>query len=98
MSKNKYELITSNEFNKKLKKVSKQGKDITKLEYILSVLVNDKELEFKYKDHLLQNYKVYKNARECHIDPDWLLIYDKDENQKIIYLITTGSHSDIFKM
>ena len=57
-------------------------------------LANDEVLEAKYKDHCLTG--DYKDCRECHIEPDWLLIYKKYESELILMLVRTGSHSDLF--
>lgn len=94
----KYGVVTSNKFNKQLKKIKKQGKDINKLSNIVNKLANAETLEAKYKDHALADNKYYKNCRECHIEPDWLLIYKYDNNIIILYLVETGSHSDLFNM
>lgn len=92
----KYGVIFSNKFNKQLKKVLKQGKDINKLIEIVKRLANGEVLESKYRDHALVDNKYYKDTRECHIEPDWLLIYKYNNNQLILYLIEIGSHSDLF--
>ena len=82
-----------NKFKKEVEKVIKQGRDIQELRKILELLINEKPLPLKYKDHkLVGNYKGY---RECHIAPDWLLVYMKTDTE--IFLERTGSHSDLFK-
>ena len=75
MTKYKYEVIFSAKFKKSLRKIIKQGKDINKLEPIILNLANKEKLEAKYKNHNLTNDKYYQNCSECHIEPDWLLIY-----------------------
>lgn len=55
-------------------------------------------LEPKYRVHKLYDNKKFKDCRECHIEPDWLLIYKTDNNQLILLLVETGSHSELFKM
>lgn len=92
----KYELKGLTKFKKQLKKIIKQGKNINKLIDVLKVLANGGILESKYKDHALINDKYYKDCRECHIEPDWLLVYHYDNNELIIILVATGSHSDLF--
>ena len=94
----KYGIITSNKFNKQLKKIIKQGKKIEKLSIVVKKLANGETLETKYKDHALNDTKYYKNCRECHIEPDWLLVYKYNNNEIILYLVETGSHSDLFNM
>lgn len=93
----KYEIYISNKFKKNFKRILKQGKDMTKLTIVVENLANGYELDPKYKDHALVNNKYYKDARECHIEPDWLLIYKYIDDKLILYLIETGSHSDLFK-
>lgn len=98
--KNKIKLgiIPSNKFNKQLKKMVKQGKKIEKLKEIVKKLANKETLDIKNKDHALNDTKYFKGCRECHIEPDWLLIYKIDNNKLILYLMLTGSHSDLFNM
>ena len=92
----KYELKGLTKFKKQLKKIVKQGKNINKLMDVLRVLANGEILDSKYKDHALINDKYYKDCRECHIEPDWLLVYHYDNNELILILVSTGSHSDLF--
>ena len=94
----KYGVITSSKFNKQLKKIVKQGKSIDKLSLVVKKLANGEELESKYRDHALSDNKYYRNCRECHIEPDWLLVYKYNNDQLILYLVETGSHSDLFNM
>lgn len=94
----KYGIVTSNKFNKQLKKIKKQGKNIEKLNIVVKKLANGEILEVKYKDHTLNDTKYYRNCRECHIEPDWLLVYKYDNDKIILYLVETGSHADLFNM
>ena len=94
----KYGVVTSNKFNKQLKKIIKQGKKIEKISDVVKKLANGETLDPKYRDHALQDTKYYRNCRECHIEPDWLLVYKIKENEIILYLVETGSHSDLFNM
>lgn len=80
-------------FKKDLEKIKKQDKDISKLKNILSILQSNNVLPIKNKDHQLKGR--LKEFRECHIEPDWLLMY-KIEND-ILMLVRTGSHSDLFE-
>ena len=87
----KYELDFTSKFKKDVKLLKKQGK----LYEIINILACAEELDAKYRDHnLIGNYKGY---RECHIEPDWLLIYKVMENILILTLSRTGSHSELFK-
>lgn len=92
----KYQIKYTNDFKKNYKKIKKQGKDVEKLKVIVSKLANGVELEEKYKNHMLTNSKHYKNCGECHIEPDWLLVYQYINNQLILVLVATGSHSELF--
>ena len=94
----KYGVVTSNKFNKQLKKIIKQGKKLEKLSNVVKKLANGENLESKYKDHALNDTKYYKNCRECHIEPYWLLFYKYKNTELILYLVVTGSHSDLFDM
>jgi len=86
-------LIYTTQFKKDFKRISKQGKDLEKLEYVIETLLSKKSLDQKFIDHLL--YGKWKNHRDCHIEPDWLLIY-RITSESLI-LERTGSHSDLFK-
>ena len=90
----KYEVKPSNQFKKDLKLAAKRGYKIELLTEIIKKLANGEVLDPKYKDHQLSgNFGFY---RECHITPDWLLIYQIDGNELILYLTRTGTHSDLF--
>lgn len=95
MSNYKYQVDFSTKFKKSLKRVTKQGKDIDKLDNIILKLANREPLEEKYKDHQLINNKTYRDCRECHIEPDWLLVYKYIDNNLVLLLVATGSHSDV---
>lgn len=92
----KYEIKSTSKFNRQLKKLSKQNKNLNLISEVITKLANKEELEKKYKDHQLINNRIYKNCRECHITPDWLLIYKYDENTLVLLLFATGSHSELF--
>ena len=89
-----YKIRPSAKFQRDLKRIQKRGYDITLLKDVLNLLVNGKILPIKYKDHNLSGN--FKGCRECHITPDWLLIYEIAENELILYLTRTGTHSDLF--
>ena len=73
----------------------KQGKDKKKFLQVLGALANGKILEEKFKDYSLINNKYFKDYRECHITPDWLLIYKYNDKNLILFLIETGSHREV---
>ena len=90
----KYIVDFTTQFKKDIKLAKKQGKDTDKIFEVVEKLANDEVLDAKYKDHCLTG--DYKDCRECHIEPDWLLIYKKYESELILMLVRTGSHSDLF--
>lgn len=83
-------------FKKGLKNIKKRNKDLSKFTEIVNKLANDIELDIKNRDHQLGNNLRFRNCRKCHIEPDWLLVYKKNNNNLILFLIETGSHSDLF--
>lgn len=95
-TKNKFIIKYTNDFKKDFKKISKQGKDIEKLRYVINELAKGNILDPKYKNHMLVNNRYYKNCGECHIEPDWLLVYKYSNNCLILLLVATGSHSELF--
>ncbi len=80
-------------FKQDFKRMEKRGNDLKKLRVLIEKLVNAEELETRYKDHPLQG--EFAGARDCHISPDWVLIYAVVENE--LRLIRTGTHADLFK-
>lgn len=92
----KYDVQFSSDFKKSYKKIKKQGKDISKLLNIIEKLANGEKLEEKYKNHNLIRDKYYQDCQECHIEPDWLLIYKYNNDKLMLLLINTGSHSNLF--
>lgn len=89
-------LELTSQFKKDYAKIKKRGLDVKKLEAILNLLLNDQALPPKYRDHALVNSRNYKNMRECHIQPDWLLIYYVKDNGIVLVAVRTGTHSDLF--
>ena len=81
------------QFNRDVRRLHRQGKDMARLKAVLESLVMGERLPASYRDHVLVGQ--YKGTRECHIESDWLLIYEPVENE--IVLIRTGSHSDLFR-
>lgn len=81
-------------FKKDFKRIRKRGYDISRLEKIVELLANEVPLPEQFKDHNLSGN--YNGFRECHIAPDWLLIYQVNNNELVLVLSRTGSHSDLF--
>lgn len=89
---NKYTLYLTNGFKRDYKKIIKRGYDVSLMETVVDILLTGEALPEKNKDHALTgNWKGY---RECHILPDWLLVYEIVEDRLILSLTATGSHSD----
>jgi mRNA interferase YafQ len=81
------------QFEKDLRRMQKRGKDAAKIKALMSRLIRDEPLADKHRDHVLVGN--YHGRRECHIEPDWLLIYKLAENE--IIFERTGSHADLFR-
>ncbi len=88
------ELLYSNQFKKDHKRIQKQGKDLGKLKDVITKLVHEETLEERLKDHPLRGN--YAGTRECHIEPDWLLIYRITGDE--LHLLRSGSHAELLKM
>ena len=81
------------QFVRDVKRMRKRGKDIEKLKFLVTKLAKSESLDPKYRDHPLIG--PWKNCRDCHIEPDWVVIYSADTHS--LRLERTGSHSDLFK-
>lgn len=90
-----YELIKTSRFKAGVKLARKRGLDISLLEEVIEKLRLDQPLEAKHHNHELSGN--FKGVWECHIQPDWLLLYLKDNGVLVLTLVDTGTHSDIFK-
>ena len=90
----KYRPKPTSRFQKDLKRIQKRGYQIQLIKEVVRKLSDGETLETKYKDHPLSG--DYAGCRECHITPDWLLIYEIYEDELILYLTRTGTHSDLF--
>lgn len=89
-----YEVKPTARFQKDLKRAEKRGYNIALLTEVIKKLANGEVLPAKYKDHNLMG--EYAGCRECHITPDWLLIYEIENDELFLYLTRTGTHSDLF--
>ena len=90
----KYEVKFTTQFKKDLKLLKKQNKNLHRLYVAIEKLANGETLEEKYKDHALSGN--YKGCRECHIAPDWLLVYEVYDDVLVLLMYRTGSHSELF--
>ncbi len=89
-----YKLRPTTRFQKDLKRIQKRGYDLSLLTEVLKKLANGEALPEKNRDHPLAG--SYTGCRECHVAPDWLLIYEISHDELILYLTRTGTHSDLF--
>ena len=92
----KYTIDLTSKFKSDYKKIKKQNKDLRKLAYVIYKLANGEELEPKYKNHKLIDNKKYRDCFECHITSDWLLVYKIKDNELVLLLFATGTHSSLF--
>ena len=90
-----YRIVATGKFKKDLKTIIKRGYNMKLMDEIVTKLSNGEKLPEKNKDHALSGNYIGK--RECHITPDWILIYEVDNGNLILYLTRTGTHSDLFK-
>lgn len=87
-------IVPSNKFKKDLKLAIKRGLNLELLREVVNTLAEQKPLDQKYRDHELSGN--YSGFRECHIQPDWLLVYRVENNELELFLFRTGTHSDLF--
>ena len=90
----KYEIASTNRFNKEVRQLKKRGYDIDKLDCTVDLLVRGDVMPAQYRDHALVG--SWEGHRECHIMPDWLLVYYIKEETLVLTLTRTGTHSDLF--
>lgn len=89
-----YKIKQTNKYKRDLKRIQRRGYDISLLKYVVKKLSLGEKLGEKYKDHSLSG--VFSGFRECHITPDWLLIYRYEKEILVLVLSHTGTHSDLF--
>lgn len=87
-------IVRSNRFVKDLKLAKKRGFDLSLLSEVVTKLARQEPLDPRYRDHPLSGN--YIDLRECHIKPDWLLVYSVDDQELELFLFRTGTHSDLF--
>ena len=87
-------IIFSGQYKKDLKLATKRGLKIEKLRDVVNTLARQEVLDEKFRDHGLTG--DYRGFRECHIEPDWLLVYRTNEEELELFLFRTGSHADLF--
>lgn len=89
-----YKIVSSSRFRKDLKRIMRRGYDMVLMDQVVSALASGEALPPKNRDHALTG--DYAGCRECHITPDWLLIYEIADDVLALYLTRTGTHSDLF--
>lgn len=89
-----YDIVQSAKFKRDLKLLRRRGYDLSLLGKVVDALARGETLPPRFRDHVLAG--GYNSCRECHITPDWLLIYEFSETKLILYLTRTGTHSDLF--
>ena len=87
-------IVLSNRFRKDLRLAKRRGLDLNLLNEVVSTLARQEPLDARYRDHDLTG--AYSGFRECHIQPDWLLVYRVERDELILFLARTGTHSDLF--
>ena len=87
-------IVASTQFRKDLKLAAKRGYKLDRLRVVVDTLANQQPLDEKYRDHSLSG--SYSSFRECHVEPDWLLIYRANDVELELYLFRTGTHADLF--
>lgn len=92
----KYEIKNTTQFKKDYKLAKRRGLNLNLLKDIVTKLANGETLDPKHKDHSLSGN--WTGHRECHIQPDWLLIYRYEEELLVLTLSRTGTHSDLFNL
>ncbi len=90
-----YIIRYSSNFKKAYKRCKKRGLDMLLLKEVIRILSEEGKLPPTYHAHTLQG--KYKDLWECHIQPDWLLIWEQNDKEFILYFLSTGTHSDLFK-
>lgn len=89
-----YSLFYSNKYKKSLKKCVKRGLDIEKLRTAIDILCEKGSLPIEYRPHKLSG--KFKGNWECHIEPNWLLVWSQNDTELTLLMLDTGTHSDIF--
>ena len=89
-----YQVIYTTRMKKDVRRVKKRGKDMSKLINVLDLLKTGEPLPEIYRDYQLEG--TFRNFRECHIESDWLLVYQMNEGELILFATATGTHADIF--
>lgn len=90
----KYHITQTSQYKRDLKRAARRGYNLALIKAVVTKLASGQQLPAKYRDHALSGQ--YTGFRECHITPDWLLVYLMDNNRLVLTLTRTGTHSDLF--
>ncbi len=90
----KYAITQTSQYKRDLKRTVRRGYDLALIKAVVTQLASGQQLSAKHRDHALSGQ--YTGFRECHVTPDWLLVYLIDHNRLVLILTRTGSHSDLF--
>lgn len=91
-----YVRVSTKQFRKDLRRLKKSGHNLERLEFVINILSSGTTLPAEYDDHALRG--KLSGGRECHIGPDWLLMYAKADKQLILFLIRTGTHRQVLNI
>ena len=91
----KYDVFQTKKFRKDYKRLMRSGYDYQKLDVVIAFLINGKTLPTHYKNHRLKGNKAH--LEECHIENDWLLLYQRSEKELILVLVRTGKHLKVLE-
>ncbi len=92
----KLQVGQTNRFKKQMKLMKKRGCDVSKLRTVVNMLAEGKVLPEKYRNHKLSETPRFRECWECHVEPDWLLVYQIFDDELLLLLFETGTHSDLF--
>ncbi len=92
----KLKIIYESQFKRDYKIAKKRGLNIERMAEVIEMLADRTPLPPKCRDHKLENSRKYKNMRECHIESNWLLVYQVVDDALVLRLVRTGTHSDLF--
>ena len=85
----------SNQFKRDVRLAERRGKNLSKLQKVMDYLISATMLPYSLHDHPLHG--DFTGSRDCHIEPDWILIYTLSDNDSHVYFVRTGTHSDLFR-
>lgn len=94
----KYKVVLAKRFRREFKRAYRRGKKLKKVWLVIDTIAAGEPLDPVYKDHALSDSREFKGCRECHVEPDWLLVYRIDNGNLTLLVMATGTHSDLFSI